>query len=227
MTDASFAARIRNADKVLSASWRAVYQDKKADFDRMFSEHGDRAYGVWIQEFMGPVLEYLSADGYSVKGSFNRTDSVENWGPPEERERCIWYVVYDGDGIPVGTMVLQVYHSHLTFHVPRAPHLFAMEATEREQIVKTLSYASTRVRWDRKEERMPLPDNGAGGETGWDYATDVSIGDCLHPASDGQRSSWTLDEALSHWGRYGWDLVSVVPSCGTMVAFFKRPRRQA
>lgn len=219
MTKTSFATLIRSAGKILSVSWRAVYEEKKEELTRMFEEHGDRAYGVWIQQFMTPVLEHLAAEGYILKSGFNRKDSVENWGPPEERERCIWYIVKSGDGIPLGTMVLQVYHSHKTFHLPRAPRLFALEVTETEQIVSALSNAATRIRWDVKEERLPHPDASPARGVHWEYATDIAIADCLH----GHMYSWTLDDSLSHWGRYGWELVSVVPKDGHVIAFFKRP----
>ncbi|WP_426455255.1 hypothetical protein ACP26L_16570 [Paenibacillus sp. S-38] len=53
----------------------------------------------------------------------------------------------------------------------------------------------------------------------------MSLGDCLN-GTDGNNGSWALDEALSHWGRYGWELVSVVPSEGRIIACFKRPYRE-
>ncbi|PYI52060.1 DUF6022 family protein [Paenibacillus flagellatus] len=226
MTQPVFDSVVRKLRTVMSVSWKSVLEERREELAGLFAQYGDRAYGVWIQQFMAPVFEQLTAEGYIVKGGFNRNDSVENWGPPEERERCVWYVVKDGEGAPIGTMVLQVYHSHRAFHVPRAPRLFALEETERERIVAALSDASVRVRWDLPTERQPLPDDFrfAPGEAGWEYATDVSIGDCLRGEDDdGQTHSWSLDDALSHWGRYGWQLVSVVPAGGRIVAFFKRP----
>ncbi|WP_282936864.1 DUF6022 family protein [Paenibacillus sp. RC67] len=224
MEKALIHAIVRNVENTFSNSWRKVYEDKKEQLTQMFEEYGDRAYGVCIQEFMIPVLEQLRADGYSAKAGFNRKDSVENWGPPEERERCVWYVLYDDNGTSVGTMVLQVYHSHRTFHFPRAPRLFPLEVTEREPIIETLSKATTRVRWDLKVERLTPPfELQAGGEM-WEYATDVALGDCLQ-GGEMEHSGWTLDEALSHWGRYGWELVSVMPADGRIVAFFKRRRQ--
>ncbi|GAA4861587.1 hypothetical protein GCM10023310_46190 [Paenibacillus vulneris] len=215
---------IRGIEKTLAASWRAVYEDKKVQLTQMFAEYGDRAYGVCIQEFMVPVLEQLKSEGYTTKAGFNRKDSMENWGPPEERERCIWYVLYDVNGTSIGTMVLQVYHSHRAFHLPRAPRLFALEAVERESIIAALSQATARVRWDRMEERLPLPAELQTAGDRWEYATEVALGDCLQN-NEMEHSGWTLDEALSHWGRYGWELVNVMPSGGKVIAFFKR--RQA
>lgn len=213
---------VRQIEEIFSNSWRAVYEDKREQLAQMFAEYGDRAYGVCIQEFMIPVLEQLRAEGYTIKAGFNRKDSVENWGPPEERERCVWYVLHDVNGAPIGTMVLQIYHSHKAFHFPRAPRLFALEAVDRETITAALSQASTRVRWDRTEERLPLPAELQTGGEQWEYATDVALGDCLQDR-EMEHGAWALDEALSHWGRYGWELVSVMPSHGNIIALFKRP----
>jgi hypothetical protein len=170
------------------------------------------------------VFEQLKADGFIVKAGFHRHDSVENWGPPEERERCVWYIVHDGDGTPLGTMILQVYPSHRTFHFPRAPRLLALDAVDREAILAALANASTRVRRDLKDERLPAPDRAPASGTRWEYATDVALADSLHAAEGGQFSNWLPDEALSHWGRYGWELVSVtpLPAGNRVVAFFKR-----
>lgn len=222
MTTISLRDIVRKAEQILSVSWRDIIEKKKVELEQMFKEHGDRAYGAWIQEFMIPVSEHLSNEGCTIKAGFNLKNSVENWGPPEERERCIWYTISMNDGTSIGTMILQVYHSHRAFHIPRPPRLLDIEATEREQIISLLSRASSRVRWDRKEERLPLPESQLSGGTKWEYATDVSLGDCLN-ATELDHGSWTLDEALSHWGRYGWELVSVTPAAGKTIGYFKRP----
>jgi hypothetical protein len=106
--------------------------------------------------------------------------------------------------------------------VPRAPQLLFLQVTEREDILSALSQATTRVRWDRKEVRNPSQDTHQ--ITQWEYATDVSLADCLG-RSESEHSSWSLDEALSHWGRYGWELITVTPMDSKLIAYFKRPLR--
>ncbi len=213
----------RTAGDILSQAWKAVYDEEKEELTEMFKKFGDRAYGAWIQQFMAPVAEHLAADGFIIRSGFNLKDSIENWGPPEERERCVWYVVKTAEGEELGTLVLQVYHSHRSFFMPRAPRLLALEVTDREAVIAALSDASTRIRWDLKEERMPQPQLQSFPSQRFEYATDTSIGDGLNPAADGQLYSWNLDDALGHWGRYGWELVSVVPAGGKVIAYFKRP----
>lgn len=208
----------RKAESQLSESWKSVYENKQTELIAMFNQYGDRAYGVWIQDFMAHVIEPFQQEGYQMKAGFNRHNSVENWGPPEERERCAWYLIHDHEGKPVGTLVLQVYHSHRSFFVPRAPQLLLLQVTEREDILSALSQATTRVRWDRPGVR----NFSQNQTTQWEYATDVSLADCLG-ATASEHSNWSLDEALSHWGRYGWELITVAPADGKMIAYFKRP----
>ncbi|NBD25823.1 DUF6022 family protein [Paenibacillus glycinis] len=224
MKASTIEAITRMAGETLARAWRAVFEDRHDELTEMFAAHGDRAYGVWIQRFMLPVAARLAEDGYDIKPGFNRKDSVENWGPPEERERCAWYVVRTADGDALGTMVLQVYHSHRSFRLPCAPRLLALEATEREAIVAALSDPSFRIRWDLPQERLPLKEpQGETARQSFEYATDTSFGDGLKPGDDGQLHGWNLDDALGRWGRYGWELVSVVPASGRLVAFFRRP----
>ncbi|MCZ8520481.1 MULTISPECIES: DUF6022 family protein [Paenibacillus] len=214
---------LRVAEPVLSASWKTLVQEKNGEYARMYEEYGERAYGVWAQELMAPVADRLRQEGYAVKGGFNRTDSVENWGPPEERERCIWYTVKREDGEAVGSLVLQLYHSHIQFHLPRPPQLLAIEATRREDILASLAIASTRVPWNRPAQRTPAPEGRPAAGLTWEYATDVALADTLVPGDDGQLQSWAMDEALSHWGRHGWELVTVTQRDGRMIGLFKRP----
>ncbi|KRE70004.1 DUF6022 family protein [Paenibacillus sp. Soil750] len=220
MTNNQIDLLFRKAENRLSDTWKSVYENKQTELISMFNEYGDRAYSVWIQDFMAHVVEPFQQEGYQIKAGFNRHNSIENWGPPEERERCAWYLIHDHVGTPIGTLVLQIYHSHRSFFVPRAPQLLFLQVTEKIDILSALSQATTRVRWDRKEVRNLSQEPHQ--ITQWEYATDVSLADCLGK-SESEHSSWSLDEALSHWGRYSWELITVAQADGKMIAYFKRP----
>jgi hypothetical protein len=43
MDSHSIATIVRNANKIVSVSWRAVYEEKKEELARMFAEIGDGA----------------------------------------------------------------------------------------------------------------------------------------------------------------------------------------
>jgi len=223
MTEHQMESPVRELNRILADSWKEVWTQQEEELTKMFEQFGDRAYGAWIQKFMAPIFNRITEEGYQTKAGFNIRNSIENWGPPEERERCAWYVLNNQEGQPLCTLVLQIYHSHAAFHIPRPPRLLALEVTERSDIVQALSQASVRVRWDLPQERLPAAPQSGTPTLRWEYATDVSIRDCTMPNEEGLLSNWLLDESLSHWGRYGWELITVSAVEGRMIAFFKRP----
>ncbi|MDD9268012.1 DUF6022 family protein [Paenibacillus sp. GCM10023248] len=210
---------VKYANYVLNETWQNVLRTEQAELTRMFIEYGDRAYGVYIQHFMSPFFEQLSQNDLHTRHGFNLADSIENWGPPEERERCAWYVIKKADGTPIGTLVLQIYHSHVNFNVPHAPRAFALEVTEREDILEAISYAVMRVVKQPKDSFQAMPDVDAYSK--WEYSVETGLADALRPYK-GQTGGNFVDLALAAWGRNGWELVSVVPQGQQLAAFFKR-----
>jgi hypothetical protein len=202
----------------LAELWRKVLQDKEAELAQMFATYGDRAYGAYIQQFMAPIGEQINAAGYTIRPGFNLSDSIESWGPPEERERCSWYVIKNKEGEPFGTAVLQVYHSHARFHIPQAPHFFALDETEREAIIDAISFAG--VRMNGNASRYSDTASHASIQK-WEYAADSGLGDYLR-ISKGQNGTGYIDQAISVWGRNGWELISITPYNDRLVGFFKR-----
>ncbi|WP_037465586.1 DUF6022 family protein [Shimazuella kribbensis] len=210
---------IRYAKQYGNETWGAVLHHNQEDLQQIFAKYGDRAYGVYVQKFMEPIQNQLLDAGFIVKTGFNMADSIENWGPPEERERCIWYVIKQNDGTPLGTLVLQLYHSHTQFSLPKAPHIFSLEVTERDEIMDMFTYASTRIHdWTSEGYQNASEDEIQK----WEYSVDISLGDYLKPHR-GQIYGSAVDYALASWGRNGWELVSIVPHQDRIIAYFKRP----
>ncbi|MCD9024715.1 DUF6022 family protein [Cohnella silvisoli] len=210
---------VKFMNQQLSEIWENVLQENKAELTQMFAEYGDRAYGAYIHKFMAPIGEQINETGYAMRSGFNLSDSFENWGPPEERERCAWYVIKNKDGDPLGTAVLQIYHSHTRFDIPQAPHFFALEETEREAIMNALSFAATRIHGNISSYQAVASDELIEK---WEYGTDTGLGDYLKTYS-GQTRYGYIDHVLSAWGRNGWELVSITPHNDLLVGFFKRP----
>jgi hypothetical protein len=200
-------------------AWEAVLHENQEELEQIFKKYGDRAYGVYVQKYMEPIQNQLLDAGFIIKKGFHMADSMENWGPPEERERCIWYVIKQNDETPIGTLVFQLYHSHTRFHLPKAPHIFSLEETERDKIMDMLSHASTRIYdWSSEGYQNTSEDEIQR----WEYSVDISLGDYLKPHR-GQIYGSAVDYALASWGRNGWELVSIVPQQDHIVAYFKRP----
>lgn len=210
---------VKYMNQHLSEIWKMVLQENEPELTQMFAEYGDRAYGAYIHKFMAPICQQIHASGYAIRSGFNLSDSFENWGPPEERERCAWYVIKNKDGEPLGTAVLQVYHSHVRFDIPQAPHIFALEETEREAILNAISFAGTRMHGNIAKHLDLASDDRTQR---WEYSTDTGLGDYLQ-SHKGQSRFGYIDHALSVWGRNGWELVSITPYNDRLVGFFKRP----
>jgi hypothetical protein len=78
-----------------------------------------------------------------------------------------------------------------------------------------------RLRGRQQEREIEQTTTTESEQPGWEYSVEVGFADCL----DAQRveiSESLRDHALSLWGRYGWELVAVVPQQERMIAFFKR-----
>jgi uncharacterized protein DUF6022 len=148
--------------------------------------------------------------------------SLENWGPPELRERCMWCVVRQGDGPALGTIVTRVFHDHTRFRIPAAPGVFALEESDDEQIRSRLSDASVRL---RSGEMIGMHAADRAGEAGaWEYAVEFGLSDGLD-SSRPQYVEGLVAGPLQAWGRYGWELTNVVSHQGRLLAFFKRPKK--
>jgi uncharacterized protein DUF6022 len=123
--------------------------------------------------------------------------------------------------MPLGTLVTCVFHDHTRFRIPHPPGTIALEETETPAILEALSHASVRLRGRQQEREIEQTTTTEAQQPGWEYSVEVGLADCL----DAQRveiSESLLDHALSLWGRYGWELVAVVPQQERMIAFFKR-----
>ena len=87
--------------------------------------------------------------------------------------------------------------------------MLALEVTDREAVIAALSDASTRIRWDLKEERMPQPQLQSFPSQRFEYATDTSIGDGLNPQ---QTASCTAGIWTMHWAIGGGTDGNLYPS---------------
>jgi hypothetical protein len=139
-------------DHYVAGTWEMVLEVNLEELQSVFAKAGDRAYGVYILRFMNPVFEQLKDSNFLVKEGFNLSESIEQWGSPEQRERCAWYVIKRADGASIGTLVLQVFHSHTQFNVPLAPRIFALEETEKEEIIDAICSAAER----EGKETLPM-----------------------------------------------------------------------
>ncbi|UUZ90123.1 DUF6022 family protein [Paenibacillus sp. P25] len=200
--------------------WERTVQDHHEELLDTFDKIGEPAYGRYLMLLLQPLFNELADAGFVMKPGFIVPNSLEQWGPPEERERCMWCVVKKADGSPLGTLVLRVFHSHVKFDIPLAPDIFALEVTDKEAIIEAVSHAA--IRLNHQYGGVLHQDRSGGQVKRWEYSAETGLSDYLKSGRE-ELEITILDHALSRWGRQGWELTSVVPYEGRLIAFFKRP----
>ncbi|QFY82698.1 hypothetical protein D0808_15460 [Bacillus subtilis] len=207
-------------NQYVQQQWDIILKKHHDELIETFKKIGEPTYGVYLKKLLQPIMKQLMDEGYLLKTGFIMPNSIEHWGPPEERERCMWCVVKNEDEMPLGTLVLRMFHSHTAFDVPRAPDFLALEQIEKEAIIEAISKAS--IRLNRKDHGFVPQDRKNKEIQRWEYSAETGLSDYLTSNQDALEVSY-LDYALSQWGKQGWELTSVVPYEGRLVAFFKRP----
>ncbi len=215
----TLASYVRGA---IQERWEVVLQENLPDLLTLFEKAGESTYGVYSQKLLGPLFEQIGRAGFhleDIRGT-PPPNSVEYWGPPEERERCAWLIVKQADGSPLGTLVYRFFHDHTRFRIPRAPGILALQETEESAIRAALSHASVRMGPQEFGGTFVKDDQA---RSGWEYSVETGLGDCFDAAHP-EMTEALLDHALALWGRYGWELITVVSHEGRLLAYFKRQR---
>lgn len=207
-------------NQYIKEHWELTLEENYEELSHTFNEIGEPTYGRYLLKLLSPIFNEMTKGGLIMKPGFILPNSTEHWGPPEERERCMWCVVKRKGETPLGTLVLRMFHSHTKFAIPRAPEFFSLEEVEKEAIIKAISQAS--IRLSKKDHGFIPQDRENTDVLRWEYSAETGLSDYLKSDQDALEVSY-LDYALAQWGRQGWELTSVVPYEGRLVAFFKRP----
>lgn len=125
--------------------WRRVLRESQEDLLRLYDEAGEPAYGSYARKLFRPVREQFEVAGFLSEPRFPGTLSAsQEWGPLEEWERWMWSVMRRGQGAPVGTLVVGLYHDHTRFRVPRAPSVLGLEETDEDAIAEAILRSADR-----------------------------------------------------------------------------------
>lgn len=125
--------------------WRRVLRENQEELMRLYDEAGEPAYGTYTRKLFRPVQGQLKRAGFLSQPRFPGTlASSREWGPAEGRERWMWSVLRRGQGEPLGTLVVGLFHDHTRFRVPRAPGVLALEETDADAIVGAVIRAADR-----------------------------------------------------------------------------------
>jgi Family of unknown function (DUF6022) len=205
--------------------YQRTLDENQEQFLRIFTQVGEPAYGAFGRALFQPVAEILSQCGITCTNGLpgKLQTSIERWGPPEDRERCLWSTLCDSDGATMGTIVTRLFHDHTQFRLPRPPHVFALDETDPSNIDTVLSHASLRIPGGEEYRGAFLQGTNGPMEEGWEFSVEIGLADGIERGRT-ELTEGLLDHTLALWGRYGWDLVTVVPHQGELFAFFKRAR---
>ncbi len=130
----------------IQEQFQPFWQEHYEELLRVYQQAGDAAYGVFGRKFFGPLQQKFTQAGFTLEPAFatSLSSSLEQSGPPEERERYLWSVVRHGNKT-LGTLVLCLIHDHTQFRLPAAPIILTLEETEHEAIIEALSHAPMRL----------------------------------------------------------------------------------
>lgn len=221
----TLAASIRS---YVEANYLRVFAENEEQLQKVFAQVGEPAYGAFGRVLFQVLKEELAGQGLECEGGLPGTlqTSIERWGPPDDRERCLWTVIRDAQGLPLGTLVTRLFHDHTCFRLPRPPRVFALEAYEQKDILEALLHTSVRITSGQEQRgAFLLPRTAVPGAENWEYSVDIGLADCLERGR-AELAEGMLDHALALWGEYGWEMVNVVSHHDQLVAFFRRPYRR-
>ena len=132
----------------IESEWKHVYDSMHDQLTVAFREIEDAAYGLYLDQLMPALFEFLEDAGFEATEPLEEHDfiigkclifrnSIEKWGTENNRSRVFWNVVRSKKSQqPIGTLLTEIPHSHLKFEIPTAPLLYSLRECEREQIIQ-------------------------------------------------------------------------------------------
>lgn len=115
---------------------------RQDEFQALFEEIGDAAYGKLNTELFAPVRAMLKTAGLKatprLPGSFQ---SSREWGNVDEshQQRWSWSIISRAAGSPIGAIAVGSHHDHGRFRLPQPPEVIAIEATTTAAIIREIS----------------------------------------------------------------------------------------
>ncbi|WP_025027898.1 DUF6022 family protein [Caldalkalibacillus mannanilyticus] len=131
--------------------WQNVWTENLEELERLYPEYEDATYGIYLDKLLPPAWKELEKEGFSsatetqeddfvIAGCLHFRNSLEKakWGTPDHEKRVFWIVVQNQNKQSIGTLLFELSHSHVHFHLPSAPRLLTCPSIEREEIIKKI-----------------------------------------------------------------------------------------
>ena len=129
----------------IDTNWELILSQHAARLVQAYGEMGDGAYGLYLDFLFKPVYKQLKTCGFSVLPKLPGNLNISReWGNADEtdQQRWMWSVLKFPDGSDCGTIVVEVYHDHTQFRLPKPPAIRFLPFTKREAIIAELSRIS-------------------------------------------------------------------------------------
>jgi hypothetical protein len=113
---------------------------------KAYQEIGDGAYGLYLDFLFKPIYRELKNSGFSVQPKLPGNLNISReWGNADEtdQQRWMWSVLKHADGSDCGTIVVEVFHDHTQFRLPKPPAIRFLNLTKRQDIIAELSRISS------------------------------------------------------------------------------------
>lgn len=108
-------------ESYIDCEWKDVWKQNQSELMDVHKKSGDRAYGIYCFNLFKPLQERLEQAEILPKpmlpGSFSQ--SVEQWGSWENRERRFWSLLERKDGKRLGAIITRFYHDHTRLRLPK------------------------------------------------------------------------------------------------------------
>lgn len=140
----------------LKEQWKEVLKKNEKELKQLFPEYEDATYGMYLDQLLPPLWRQFQEHGFQtdaqteendfvIAGCLHFRNSMEktSWGKPEHERRMFWIVIVNEHNRKIGTILFQLSHSHLQFHLPAAPCVQSTEETDRPLIIEEIQKLMT------------------------------------------------------------------------------------
>jgi hypothetical protein len=142
---------ISELEKTLNAyvesNWKKILEDNREEFETLFPEYEDATYGIYAEKLLVPVWQQVEDAGFHSAAEVKEDDFViagfllfrhslekEQWGTPLNEKRVFWLTIKNRQHEEIGTLLMEMSHSHAGFSIPAPPKFLALQTTNEREI---------------------------------------------------------------------------------------------
>ncbi|WP_062049176.1 DUF6022 family protein [Bacillus sp. JCM 19034] len=142
---------ITELEKALNAyvesNWKKILEDNREEFEALFPEYEEGTYGIYAEKLLVPAWRQVEKAGFRSTAEIKEDDYViadfllfrhslekEKWGTPSNEKRVFWITIKNSQEEEIGTLLMEMSHSHAGFSIPSPPKFLALQTTNGREI---------------------------------------------------------------------------------------------